>query len=60
MSNDNDPIVGEVREARRQIAEFYGNDLRRIFEASKNSFKDFFDSLASSPASVRTAWCLSH
>ena len=60
MNNDNDPIVGEVREARRQIAEFYGNDLRRIFEAAKDSFKDFFDSLAASPTNVRSAWCLTH
>lgn len=60
MNNDIDLIVGELREARRRIAEFYVNDLRRIFETAKNTFKDFFDSLPASPMSVRSSWCLTH
>ena len=44
MTIEEDPIVAEVRAARRRIADFYGNDLRRIAEAASLGFADYRDS----------------
>ena len=40
MTIEEDPIVAEVREARRRIAAFYGNDIRRIAMAARRSFAE--------------------
>lgn len=40
MTIEEDPIVAEVREARRRIAAFYGNDIRRIAMAARQSFAE--------------------
>ena len=40
MTIEEDPIVAEVREARRRIAVFYGNDIRRIAMAARQSFAE--------------------
>lgn len=40
MTIEEDPIVAEVREARRRIAVFYGNDIRRIAMATRQSFAE--------------------
>ena len=41
MTTTEDPIVAEVRNARRNISEFYGNDLRAIAEAAARGFPGF-------------------
>ena len=41
MTRTEDPIVKEVREARKRIADFYRNDLRAIAEAASRGFPDF-------------------
>jgi hypothetical protein len=44
MTIEEDSIVSEVRAARHRIADFYGNDLRRIAEAALHGFSDYRDS----------------
>ena len=44
MTIEEDPIVAEVREARRRIAAFYGNDIRRIAMAARRSFAEMDES----------------
>lgn len=41
MKTTEDPIVKEVRDARKRIADFYRNDLRAIAEAAAHGFPNF-------------------
>ena len=41
MTTTDDPIVEEVRKARRMIAAFYGDDLLAIAKAASRGFSDF-------------------